>query len=357
MSDRYSARSEDSDRLRARSSDDVLYGAKRQYGLLLPHFGEHVSPEALVDGARLAERLGFDSVWVRDHLIFHPHGMEGQDRTHLDPLVVLSWVGAATERLILGTGSLIPHRHPIQLAGALASLSVLAGGRVIVGMGLGSFDHEFEAIGLGEADRGELMAEQIAIVRRLWTGQPVTHEGKHYRFADVDIHPSPRGHIPFWYCGGSLAAVRRAVEMCEGYMPGRITLKTFARNVRRMRRLAGEQGKPVPTAAAIPITSPGRTREDALSKVNLAGFLEEANRHGRWIPPASGKFETADDLEGALIAGPPSSIAEVAEGYHAAGCEHLVFDLRFRFDEWLECVQLLGEEVLPLLRGAATAKA
>lgn len=325
----------------------------RKYGLLLPHFGEHASADALVEGSRLAERLGFDSVWARDHLIFHPHGMEGQDRTHLDPLVVLSWVGAATRRLVLGTASLIPHRHPIDLAGALASLSFLAGeGRVIAGMGLGSFQHEFDAIGLGGAERSALVAEQLDIIRRLWTGESVSHEGTYYRFSDVDIHPSPRGHIPFWYCGGSQAAARRAFEICEGYFPGRITLRTFERNVKRMRRLAAEAGKPVPIAAAIPITSPGRTREEALASVNVAAFLEEANRHGRWIPPASGKFETADDLEGALIAGSPSYIVEVAERYHAAGCEHLVFDLRFRFDRWLELVQLLGEEVLPLLRPA-----
>lgn len=325
----------------------------RRYGVLLPHFGEHASADALVEGAVLAERLGFDSVWVRDHLIFHPHGMEGRDRTHLDPLMVLAWVGSATRRLVLGTGSLIPHRHPIHLAGALASLSFLAGeGRVVAGMGLGSFQHEFDAIGLGEADRTVLLAEQMAIARRLWTGEVVSHEGTYYRFRDVDIHPSPRGHIPFWYCGGSQAAARRAVEMCEGYFPGRITLRTFERNMRRMRRIAADAAKPVPVAAAIPITSPGRTREEALAGVNVAGFLEEANRHGRWIPPPSGRFETAEDLDGALIAGPPAHIAEVAERYHAAGAEHLVFDLRFRFDRWLELVQLLGEEVLPLLRPA-----
>jgi len=326
---------------------------KRRYGLLLPHFGEHASAEALIEGSRLAEKLGFDSVWVRDHLVFHPHGMEGRDRTHLDPLVVLSWVGSATRSLVLGTASLIPHRHPIALAGALASLSFLAGeGRVIAGIGLGSFQHEFDAIGLGEADRSALVAEQLDIIRRLWTGETMSHDGTYYRFRNVDIHPSPRGHIPFWYCGGSQAAARRAFEICEGYFPGRITLRTFARNLKRMRRLAADAGKAVPIAAAIPITSPGRTREEALAKVDLAGFLEEANRHGRWMPPASGRFETAEDLDGALIAGAPSHIAEVAERYHAAGAEHLVFDLRFRFGQWLENVQLLGEEVLPLLRPA-----
>ena len=61
----------------------------RRYGLLLPHFGEQASRERLITGARAAERYGFDSVWVRDHLVFHPHGMEGQDRTHVDPMVTL----------------------------------------------------------------------------------------------------------------------------------------------------------------------------------------------------------------------------------------------------------------------------
>lgn len=324
----------------------------RRYGLILPHFGAHASLEGILEGARLAERLGFDSVWVRDHLIFRPHGMEGTDRTHVEPFAALAATGAVTGRIVLGTGSVIPYRHPIHLANQLAALSFLFGPRVICGIGLGTFQHEFDAIGVGAVDRAALVQEQVAILRKLWTGDVVTHEGKHYRFADVDVHPTPLAPIPIWYCGHSAAAARRAAEYCDGFMPGRITIRTFALRVKRLRRIARELGRPAPVAAAIPITSPGRTREEAIAKSNLPGLLAEANRHRRWVPPPSGRFESLADIEGALIAGTPEDIAETVTKLQAAGCEHLVFDLRFRFAHWLECVQLLGEEVLPLLRAA-----
>src|SRR3990172_141431 len=101
-------------------------GKRYEYGLLLPHFGEHASRDSLLGMARAAEAHGFDSVWVRDHLVFHPHGMEGQDRTHIEPLITLGAIAGATDRLKLGTGSLIPFRHPIHTALALSSLEFVA---------------------------------------------------------------------------------------------------------------------------------------------------------------------------------------------------------------------------------------
>jgi alkanesulfonate monooxygenase SsuD/methylene tetrahydromethanopterin reductase-like flavin-dependent oxidoreductase (luciferase family) len=290
---------------------------------------------------------------VRDHVVFHPHAMEDRDRTNLESFVVLAAVGAVTRHLILATAALIPHRHPIHTANSLAALSFLFGPRILLGFGLGSGDHEFEAVGLGGVRRDALVEEQVRILRALWTGRPVTHDGGHYRFRDVDVHPSPRAPIPIWYCGNSAAAARRAAEYCDGFMPGRITIQTFVRRMRRMRRIAGQLGRPTPEAGAIPITSPARTREEAVAKSNLDGMLAEANRHRQWIAPPSGRFETLEDLEGAVIAGTPEDIAAMAQRFQAAGASHLVFDLRQRFDEWLECVQLLGEEVLPRLRRVA----
>jgi alkanesulfonate monooxygenase SsuD/methylene tetrahydromethanopterin reductase-like flavin-dependent oxidoreductase (luciferase family) len=187
----------------------------------------------------------------------------------------------------------------------------------------------------------------------LWSGQEVSFEGRFYRFDGVDIHPSPSapGSIPIWYCGNSPASVRRAVEYCQGWMPGRITLPTFVKRVERMRRLADEHGKPMPTAAAVPITSPGRTREEALARVNWQGMLKSAVQPG-WVAPASGGWNGPDDLEGALIAGPPDLIVEETVKYHAAGLQHLVYDFRFRFDDWLDCIAMVGEEVLPKLRAS-----
>ena len=195
------------------------------------------------------------------------------------------------------------------------------------------------------------VAEIVDIMRKLWSGREISYQGKFYSFDQVDIHPSPAGErsIPIWYCGNSPASARRAVEYCDGWMPGRITIKTFAKRVDRMRNLAAEAGKPVPTAASIPITSPGRTRDEAIAKVNWRGMLEQAIQ-AKWELPDSGTWESPEDLEGALIAGPPDHIVREVRKYHAVGLTHLVFDLRFRFDEWDRCLAILGEEVLPDLR-------
>lgn len=327
-------------------------GEQRRYGLLLPHFGEHASRETLLKFAQTAERYGFDSVWVRDHIVFHPHGMEGQDRTHIDPMITLAMVAGATDSLMLGTGSLIPHRHPIHMALLLSSLEAVAGpGRVIAGWGIGTFDHEFNAVGLGGIPRQELLEEHVAIIRKLWSGEEVGYEGKYYTFNDVDIHPSPAspGSIPIWYCGNSAASARRAVEYCDGWMPGRINMPTFHKRISRLRRLAGEAGKAVPTAGAIPIVSPARTHEEALAKVNWQGMLKSAAK-GDWELPASGAWSTPEDLEGALIFGTPEEIIAGTRTFQDGGLDHLVYDLRFRFDEWEECMAILGEEVLPELR-------
>jgi probable F420-dependent oxidoreductase len=322
------------------------------YGLLLPHFGVHASRKNILEGARAAERHGFDSVWVRDHLVFHPHGMEGQDRTHLEPLLTLAAVAGATNDLIIGTGSLIPYRHPIHTALSLSSLERIAGvGRVIAGWGIGTFDHEFAAVGLGDIKRADLLREQVEIMRQLWSGDPVSYQGQFYTFSDVDIHPSPaNGSIPIWYCGNSVLSVRKAVEYCDGWMPGRITLKTFRKRIERLELLTAEYGRPDrPVTAAIPIVSPGRTREKALAAVNWREMMHQAI-NSKWETPDSGGWTTPDDLEGALIAGPADDVIEAVQRYREAGLEHLVFDLRFRFDTWLDHIAFLGEEVLPKLK-------
>jgi probable F420-dependent oxidoreductase len=323
----------------------------RRYGLLLPHFGEHAGRERLLRAAQAAERYGFDSLWVRDHLVYHPHRMESPDRTHVDSFVALALVAAVTERVTLGTAALVPHRHPINTARLLSSLELVAGpGRVIAGVGIGTFDHEFNAGGLAGLDRRELLPEQVEIIRRLWSGQEVSYQGKFYAFEQVDLHPTPASpdSIPFWYCGNSPASVRRAVEYCQGWMPGRITLPTFERRVERLRQLAEQAGKPAPTAAAIPITSPAGSREAALAGVDWQEMCRSAPRG--WVLPPSGRFEQPADLEGALIAGPPDLIIEATRKYQQAGLSHLVYDLRFRFGDWDDCLAILGEEVLPELR-------
>jgi alkanesulfonate monooxygenase SsuD/methylene tetrahydromethanopterin reductase-like flavin-dependent oxidoreductase (luciferase family) len=324
-----------------------------KFGLLLPHFGEHASRENLLEGSKLAEDVGFDSVWVRDHLVFEPHGeMEKPNRTFYDALTTLTAIGAVTERIELGTGSLIPFRHPLVTALMAGTITQLVGPRLILGFGAGTFDHEFEAIGWGDRDRVELVRSNAEILKRVFTENEVAYSDANFTFNDVSIEPKPvGGRVPFWYCGATPRSARLAVEFCDGWMPGRISLGTMAKRIASMRELSAERGSAMPTVAVIPPTSIEETREEALKHVNIPGLLAWANKAKFAVRPPSGTFETVEDLEGQLIVGSPQEAVAEIKKFQDLGTEHLVFDFRFKFDRFFDQIKLLGQEVLPHLRG------
>ncbi len=323
-----------------------------RYGLLLPHFGAFADRDLILDGARLAEEVGFDSVWVRDHLLFEPHGeFEAADKDFFEPLTVLTAVGAVTERITLGTATLIPYRHPLVTAFTLASMTHVVGPRLIAGWGAGTFDHEFEAVGMGGIFRPELVESNARIFEAVFTGDDVSYSDEHYSFEHVNLYPKPAGPIPFWYGGATPASARRAAEYCDGWIPGRITLKTIEKRVAQMRELVTDNGRPMPTVGVVPPTSIAATEEAAWEGTSLEGLLRWANERGKWwVKPDSGTFETADDIEGSLIVGTPEQVAEQTARFAAVGVEHLVFDLRLGFDRWMASIDLLGNHVIPALR-------
>ncbi|MGX7677489.1 LLM class flavin-dependent oxidoreductase [Jatrophihabitans sp. DSM 45814] len=323
-----------------------------KFGLLLPHFGEHASKDNLLRGSQRAEELGFDSVWVRDHLAFEPHGeMEAPNKSFYDALTTLTAIGAVTSRIELGTGSLIPFRHPLLTALMAGTITQLVGPRLILGFGAGTFDHEFDAIGWGDKDRVEMVRSNAEILKRVFTENNVTYSDDIFSFTDISIEPKPvGGRVPFWYCGATPRSARLAVEFCDGWMPGRISLGTMAKRIDTMRELSAEQGKAMPTLAVIPPTSIEATREEALRDVNIPGLLAWANKAKFAVKPPSGSFETVEDLEGQLIAGSPDEAVAEVKKFADLGVEHLVFDFRFKFDRWFEQIELLGTEVLPKLR-------
>jgi alkanesulfonate monooxygenase SsuD/methylene tetrahydromethanopterin reductase-like flavin-dependent oxidoreductase (luciferase family) len=324
-----------------------------KFGLLLPHFGEHADKEKLLEGSKLAESVGFDSVWVRDHLVFEPHGeMEKPNRTFYDALTTLTAIGAVTERIELGTGSLIPFRHPLITALMAGTITQLVGPRLILGFGAGTFDHEFEAIEWGGRDRVELVRSNAEILRRVFTENEVDYTDDNFTFNDITIEPKPvGGRVPFWYCGATPRSARLAVEFCDGWMPGRISLGTMAKRIDTMRELSEARERPMPTIAVIPPTSIEETREEALQHVNIPGLLAWANKAKFAVKPPSGRFETVEDLEGQLIVGSPDEAVAEIKKFQDLGTQHLVFDFRFKFDRFFDQIELLGREVLPQLRG------
>lgn len=326
-----------------------------EFGLLLPHFGEHGSPENIMEGAKLAEDRGFDSVWVRDHMMFEPHGeFEKPDNTFYEALMTLTAVGASTQRLKLGTGALIPFRHPIHLAQYTAGMANLFPGRVILGMGAGNSDRQFEQVGLGGISRPELVESNASILRRLWTEDNVAYTDDHYSFDDFTLNPKPPHDAvpPFWYCGNTPKSARLAVRFCDGWLPGRIGLATLQQRVESLTSLSEEAGRDRPTVGIIPPTSVEDTREEALSYINVDGLLAWANKARFWVKPPSGAFESADDLAGVLVAGTPDQVADQCLELHRSGVDHLVFDLRFKYQRWFHQIDMLGKEVVPRVRAA-----
>ena len=317
-----------------------------QFGVLLPHFGKEASRSRIIDGAVLCEELGFHSLWVRDHLLWNPHGMERAGLRFVEPFVTLSAVAAVTRKLTLGTAVLVPLRWPLKLSQDLASLSYLAGGRVIAGFGLGFNPEELATVGLRVEDRVEIMRETVEIVRLVWNQDDVSYRGKIFSFNNVTLEPKPVEPIPI-FCGGSTrAAIRRAAQYCDGWIPGRVPLATFDDRIKLLRQLTERKI----VLGNIPITRIDKDRNKARMSIDVAALAESSEGASHWIKPPSGKFQTIEDLEGLLIVGNPDDCAVEIEKFRTRGVEHLVFDLRLQYDDFEKSLELIANELLPRFR-------
>ena len=316
---------------------------KIHFGVLLPHFGKETSPSRIIDGSRMCEELGFDSIWVRDHLLWNPHGMEKSALTFIEPFVTLAAVAAVTKRIQLGTAVLVPVRWPLKLSQDLASLSYIAGGRIIAGIGLGFNPEELATVGMRIEDRVDIMRETVEIARLIWKEDNASYRGKIFSFENVTLEPKPAQPIPI-FCGGSTrAAIRRAAEYCDGWIPGRVPMATFDDRVKLLRQLTDRKI----TLGNIPVTRIDKDRNKARASINVAALAESSEGASHWIKPPSGKFQTIEDLEGLLIVGNPDDCAAEIEKFRARGVEHLVFDLRLQYDRFEESLELIAKELLP----------
>jgi probable F420-dependent oxidoreductase len=186
-------------------------------GIHLPQFGRAAGADAISRVAREAEAMGFADVWVSDHIV-RPAAQPYPSAFLFDPLISLTWAAAATERIGLGTSVMVvPQYHPLQLANSLASLDQLSGGRVILGAGVGWSEGEFAALDQDFTNRGPRMDEALDIMRAVWSDDPASFAGDHYKFEDLKVLPKPTGEIPIWIGGGSPVTYRRAAERGNGF--------------------------------------------------------------------------------------------------------------------------------------------
>lgn len=227
-------------------------------GIALPHFGPYATPQAIVTVSRKAEALGFASLWVLDRLLWpiqpvskypgNPRGeMPSPMQNTYDPLIVLSFAAAHTERLFLGTSVLVAaYRNPAVTAKMAATLDLLSNGRVILGLGVGWSADEFEAVGRSIEARNEQADEFIEVLRELWKNKENCFEGKFYRVPRSVFLPKPlqRSGPPIWIGGNSERALRRVATHGDGWHPtSRLPITEMTEKITRAREAASKRGR------------------------------------------------------------------------------------------------------------------
>ena len=246
-----------------------------QFGVTLPQFGPLAAGpevrERIGRVATAADRLGYDVLWTAEHLILpyeirtpYPYG----DRFPFpvtDPMLevisTLSYVAALTRRVRLSCSAMIlPYRHPVVLAKELATLDVLSGGRLLVGVASGWLAEEFAMLGVPFAERGARMDEYLEVLRVLWTEDHASFHGRFVHFDDAAFFPKPlqQPHPPIWIGGRSRAAFERIVRLGDGWIAApRASLAELARDIAALKALAESRGR---DPAEIGVASGGMAR-------------------------------------------------------------------------------------------------
>lgn len=260
-------------------------------GVTLPAQGPD-APLTIPAAARLAERLGFDSVWMSDHVVMvenaaspYPFDEDGQIRWNIDhpmsdPLITLAAASTATTRIGLGTCVLIaPMRNPVVLAKQVATLDVLAGGRFTLGVGVGWLAEEFAVLGAPFEDRGTRLDEWMAILRDCWTGRPAARRYRHWNIPPgVLCYPTPAGEVPILVGGMSKHALRRTGRHADGWMAFQYTEEIDPDEIRSgiaaIRREASGAGRPPPARLAMQSPGPTPPLAEDLPRLVEAGLNE-----------------------------------------------------------------------------------
>jgi probable F420-dependent oxidoreductase len=235
-----------------------------QYGIHLPHIGRKAGPDSIRQAAMQAEALGFDDVWVSEHIIVPKDANYPPSPSFYDPVLTLTWAAAFTRRVRLGTSVLVlPMRHPLPLAKELATLQNLSQGRLILGAGVGWLEAEFAALGAPFHERGRRMDEGIALMRAAWTDDPITFPTRWIPAVvkEMRMQPRPMAPIPIWIGGASEPALKRATGL-DGWHGSRIPPEAAPALVQRLRAARPDPDFAISLRVRLDPAQPDRMRSD-----------------------------------------------------------------------------------------------
>ena len=227
-------------------------------GVTLRNMGPQSTREIMRAGTLRAESLGFESVWITDHIAIPPDDSEGSDGRYTDPLTTLAWLAGATTSIRLGVGVLVvPYRPALPTAKAIATVQELSANRLLLGLGVGWMDAEFRALGLDRHQRGRQTDATLEFLEMCFSSDRVSSHGQEFLFR-------PRPAPPPIYVGGRPPhALRRAIRFGHGWLPMARDPQSLSRDLKTYAELAREAGKepgPVTAMAGLPLGERERAR-------------------------------------------------------------------------------------------------
>jgi len=294
-----------------------------KYGLCLP-IRRDCSIEFNINLAKNAEELGFDSVWVSDHVVIPNKSIGSFSKVFYDPFILLAAIASVTKNIKLGTSVIIlPYRNPVVVAKMIATLDALSRGRLVMGIAPGWLKEEFETLNADFSNRGKITDEYIKSIIELWTKDKPEFKGKYVNFSDISFYPKPynKRTPEIWVGGSSKRARRRALELASGWQPTWISPDDYSKNISEIKGSADESG------------------------IDLNSFSFSVRNRIRIETPGS-RVDTTNDPS-YLFRGTIDEIKSEVDKFEECGAECVVFDPETETDsEILKLIEIISEKII-----------
>jgi len=312
-------------------------------------------PETVIRIAQHAEALGYHSVWGNDHMTTQQY-VRAEFETpprFWEPLITYSFVAAATTTLRFGTGILVlPMRRDIVVtAKQIATLDHFSGGRLEIGLGIGAYREEFDALQPDSPlTRAQIIDEGIPALKALFSERVASFDGKFFKYRDVELYPKPKqAHLPIYIGGNNAANLRRTAKWADGWLPAAVHVDRLREDVKQLHDLAAAEGRNPNDIEVAPqyIVHIGKTREAALERFGETQMCA----HLTSLRKSTLKDQGALGHEDINLIGTVEDVVERANLFREAGVTHLC-GLYFAANsetELLDQMQVFAEEVVPRL--------
>ena len=215
-------------------------------GVVLPTYRQLASAANIKEAARISEALGFDSVWVTDHVVVPESSKDAFGSSFFEAVTVMAYVAGITNRVQIGAAILIvPYRHPLLLAKALATADQLSGGRIVAGVGLGWLETESELMGVPHRRRARIADEALAVMRACWENEQPQFVGEHFNLSGFRFAPRPHEgrRLPLLVGGASSAALRRVARFGDGWIGDGLTFEELETSLGHLRQALAAEGR------------------------------------------------------------------------------------------------------------------